>query len=129
LLKLVSGVDLPALGFGMGDVVLLELLKDRNLLPKLDWELDAYVVIADEALRSPALKLIHDLRDAGVASDYSLTPAKIGKQFQAAGALGARFAVVVGPEEWAAGEVTLKNLATQTQERVRISEMVAKLSP
>jgi metallo-beta-lactamase family protein len=34
-MKLVGGVDLPALGFGMGDVVLTELLKDRGLLPKL----------------------------------------------------------------------------------------------
>src|SRR5204862_7288842 len=72
LLKLVSGVDLPALGFGMGDVVLGELLKDRGLLPKIDHGLDAYVVIADEALRPEALKLIHQLRDAGIAVDYSL---------------------------------------------------------
>ena len=70
LLKLVSGVDLPALGFGMGDVVLGELLKDRGLLPKLDWQLDCYVVIADESLRGEALKLIHQLRDAGIAIDY-----------------------------------------------------------
>src|SRR5204863_6534957 len=75
LVKLVSGVDLPALGFGMGDVVLGELLKDRNLLPKMDWALDAYVIIADEALRSDALKLVHELRDTGVAVDFCLTPA------------------------------------------------------
>ncbi len=45
LVKLISGgkVDLPALGFGMGDVVLLELLKARALLPKFDAALDAFV--------------------------------------------------------------------------------------
>ena len=128
LLKLVGGVDLPALGFGMGDVVLGELLKDRGLLPKLDWGLDAFVVIADESLRSAALKLVHDLRDAGVSADYSLTPAKVGKQFQSAGALGARFAVVVGPEEWTAGEVTLKNLATGEQTRVKRDEVGKRIS-
>jgi len=128
LLKLVGGVDLPALGFGMGDVVLGELLKDRGLLPKLDWGLDAFVVIADESLRSAALKLVHDLRDAGVSADYSLTPAKVGKQFQNAGALGARFAVVVGPEEWIAGEVTLKNLATGEQTRIKRDEVGKRIS-
>ena len=128
LLKLVGGVDLPALGFGMGDVVLGELLKDRSLLPKLDWGLDAFVVIADESLRPSALKLVHDLRDAGVSADYSLTPAKVSKQFQNAGALGARFAVVVGPEEWAAGEVTLKNLATGEQTRVKRDEVGKRIS-
>ena len=73
LLKQVSGVDLPALGFGMGDVVLGELLKDRGLLPKLDSGLDCYVVMTDEALRPQALQLIHELRDAGIAVDYALT--------------------------------------------------------
>jgi histidyl-tRNA synthetase len=124
LLKLVGGADLPALGFGMGDVVLTELLKDRGLLPKLDWGLDCYVVIADDALRGEALNLVRKLRDAGVAVDYALTPEKVGKQFQAASALGARFAVVVGPEEWKSGEVKLKNMATSEERRVKIGEIV-----
>jgi len=57
LVKLISGgaVDLPALGFGMGDVVLLEFLKARALLPKFDAALDAFCLIEDEkpALRVP----------------------------------------------------------------------------
>ncbi len=124
LLKLVSGVDMPALGFGMGDVVLTELLKERGLLPKPGRELDCYVVIADESLRAPALKLIHDLRDAGVSIDYSLTPEKVGKQFQAASASGAPFALVVGPEEWATGEVKVKDLATGEEKRLKAEEMI-----
>jgi histidyl-tRNA synthetase len=121
LLEQVSGVDLPALGFGMGDVVLTELLKDRGLLPKADWGLDCYVVIADDALRPEALKLIHQLRDAGIAVDYALTETKVGKQFQSASAGGARYALVIGPDEWKSGEVKLKNLTSETEERVTIS--------
>jgi histidyl-tRNA synthetase len=126
LIHKVTGVgeDLPAAGFGMGDVVLGELLKDRGLLPKADWALDAYVVIADESLRPQTLKLIHELRDAGIAVDYSLTPAKVGKQFQAADALGAGYAVVVGPDEWKNGEVKVKDLATGKEERVKVGEIV-----
>jgi histidyl-tRNA synthetase len=118
LLKQVSGVDLPALGFGMGDVVLTELLKDRGLLPKTDWGLDCYVVIADEALRGEALKLIHQLRDAEIAVDYALTETKVGKQFQSASAGGARYAVVVGSEEWKGGKVKMKDLATGTEQLI-----------
>ena len=53
LLKLISGgkVNLPALGFGMGDVVLVELLKARGLLPKFSAGVDAFCLIEDEALR------------------------------------------------------------------------------
>jgi histidyl-tRNA synthetase len=86
LVKLISGgkVDLPALGFGVGDVVLLEILKARGLLPKFDSPMDVYVLIEDEALRPNSLKLIHDLRAAGYAVEYPLTPAKPDKQFKRA---------------------------------------------
>ncbi len=86
LVKLISGgkVDLPALGFGMGDVVLLEILKARGLLPKFDSPMDVYVLIEDEALRPDSLKLIHDLRAAGYAVEYPLTPTKSDKQFKRA---------------------------------------------
>ena len=86
LVKLISGgkVDLPALGFGMGDVVLLEILKARGLLPKFDSQMDVFVLIEDEALRVISLKLVHDLRAAGYAVEYPITPAKPDKQFKRA---------------------------------------------
>jgi histidyl-tRNA synthetase len=86
LVKLISGgkVNLPALGFGMGDVVLLELLKARGLLPKFDSHMDVFVLIEDEELRPLSLKLVHDLRAAGYAVEYPLTPMKPDKQFKRA---------------------------------------------
>ena len=86
LVKLISGgrVDLPALGFGMGDVVLAELLKARGLLPKFDSQMDVFVLIEDEALRPISLRLVHDLRAAGYAVEYPITPAKSDKQFKRA---------------------------------------------
>ena len=86
LVKLISGgrVDLPALGFGMGDVVLLELLKARGLLPRFDSSTDVFVLVADEALRPQSLKLVQDLRAAGYAVEYPLTAAKADKQFKRA---------------------------------------------
>ena len=86
LVKLISGgkVDLPALGFGMGDVVLAELLKARGLLPKFDSQMDVFVLIEDETLRPISLKLVHDLRAAGYAVEYPITPAKPDKQYKRA---------------------------------------------
>lgn len=86
LVKLISGgkVDLPALGFGMGDVVLLELLKARGLLPQFDSQMNVFVLIEDENLRGLSLKLVQDLRSAGYAVDYPLIPAKADKQFKRA---------------------------------------------
>jgi histidyl-tRNA synthetase len=95
LVKLLSGgkVDLPALGFGMGDVVLLELLKSRGLLPKFDTATDVFVLIEDESLRAQSLKLIQDLRAGGFAVEYPLTPAKPDKQFKRAQELKVAYTV------------------------------------
>jgi len=95
LVRQVSGgkLDLPALGFGMGDVVLAELLKARGRVPAFTPGVDAVVLIEDEALRSESLAVVQRLREAGHAVDYSLVPQKGDKQFKRAQELGARFTV------------------------------------
>ncbi len=113
LVKLISGgkVDLPALGFGMGDVVLLEILKARGLLPRFDAATDVFFLIEDETLRPQSLKLIHDLRAAGFAVDYALTATKPDKQFKRAQELKASFTVKLDSESYA----RIRNLNTRTE--------------
>ena len=113
LVKLVSGgkADLPALGFGMGDVVLLELLKARGALPRFDAVTDVFVLIEDENLRRQSLKLIHDLRAAGFAVEYSLTPAKSDKQFKRAQELKVAHTVRLESESYA----RIRNLKTREE--------------
>jgi histidyl-tRNA synthetase len=129
LVKLISGgsVDLPALGFGMGDVVLLEFLKARALLPKFDAALDAFCLIEDENLRADSLKLIHDLRAAGLVADYSFTPAKSDKQFKRAQDLKAAHTIKL--ERNGAGELTarIKDLKTRQETVVPAAEAVRRL--
>jgi len=128
LVKLISGgkIDLPALGFGMGDVVLLELLKARGLLPKFDGGIDIFCLIEDEALRPDSLKLIHNLRSNGVSVEYSLTKAKSDKQFKRAQELKAARAVRL--ERSPAGELTakLKDLGTREECSLSLLELLAE---
>jgi len=116
LVKLISGgkVDLPALGFGMGDVVLLELLSARKLLPRFQAALDCFCLIEDETLRAESLKLVHELRSAGLAVDYSFTPAKADKQFKRAQELNAAHTVKL--ERNATGGITAKVRNLKTRE-------------
>jgi histidyl-tRNA synthetase len=113
LVKLVSGgkVNLPALGFGMGDVVLLELLKARGLLPKFDSHVDVFVLIEDESLRAPSLKLVQDLRTAGFAVEYFLTPAKPDKQFKRAQELKVGFTAKLESDSY----VRIRNFETRDE--------------
>jgi histidyl-tRNA synthetase len=127
LVKLISGgkVDLPALGFGMGDVVLFELLKARGLLPKFDGGIDVFCLIEDEELRSDSLKLIHDLRMHGLSVEYSLTKAKSDKQFKRAQELKA--VRTVRMERNSTGELTvkLKDLKSREERTISLTEVVS----
>ena len=129
LVKLISGgkVDLPALGFGMGDVVLLELLKARGLLPKFAAALDAFCLIEDETLRPQSLKLIQDLRAAGLAVDYSFTPSKSDKQFKRAQELNVSHTIKL--ERTPSGELItrLKNLKTREERAIDPAEIPTQL--
>ncbi len=127
LLKTIGGVDMPALGFGMGDVVLGELLTERKLWPsKLMKGVDVYLVLVEEKLRPSMLSLAHQLRNAGLSVDYGFNEANVGKQFKAATTREARFAVVMGPDEWKRGVVKLKNLATRDEVEVGVDAIVEK---
>src|SRR6187402_352584 len=123
LVKLISGgkVNLPALGFGMGDVVLLELLKARGLLPQFDAGVDVVVLIEDETLRLQSLKLVQDLRAVGRFVEYALTPTKPDKQFKRAQELKAAHTARIEPD----GNIKVRNLKTREEKSVA-AEVVAQ---
>jgi histidyl-tRNA synthetase len=125
LLQAVSGTDLPALGFGMGDVVLRELLADRGLLPEVGSRIDFYLVAVTENERSHLIRLGHRLREAGRTLEYGLRHQGVGKQLKAAGAVGARAAIIIGPDEVAAGEVVIRVLETGEESRISAAELLS----
>jgi histidyl-tRNA synthetase len=128
LVQLLSGgkVNLPALGFGMGDVVLMELLKARGRLPQFKAGADVVCLIEEESLRARSLALIQELRNAGLSVEYSLTPAKPDKQFKRAQELGARLVCKVQP---AGGElmVQLKDLKTRQERTLAPAEAASSI--
>src|SRR5256712_8046308 len=94
-----SLLDLPALGFGMGDVVLGELLKERGVTPKASIELGAFLIAVGGEDMPWVLKLAHALRERGIAVEYRLRHTGVRKQLELAAARGAPRAVIIGPDE------------------------------
>jgi histidyl-tRNA synthetase len=119
LLQSLGGVDLPALGFGMGDVVLGELLRERGLVPEAASSVDVFLAAITQDDLPHVLGLARELRDVGLRVEYALAPQAVGKQLKLADARSARLAVVVGPDDRARGEVMVKDLRGKTQESVR----------
>ncbi len=128
LLNSLGGADLPALGFGMGDVVLGELLKDRGLHPALPPSIDVFVASVTPDDVSHVLRTAHELRTAGIRVEYAMNANAVGKQLNLANTRGARIAVVIGPDDRAKGEVQLKDLVNKTQEGIPASSLVSRLS-
>ena len=125
LVKLVSGgkTDLPALGFGMGDVVLAEVLKDRGLVPALGQALNAFVQIADESLRNASLGLVQQLRQAGLATEYPLLKAKPDKQLKRALDSKAKWLVTLDTPT----QARVKNLETRGEITIPLVDVAAAL--
>jgi histidyl-tRNA synthetase len=114
-----GAVSLPAVGFAMGDVVLGELIAEvpaargqMEQFVRQENVLDLYLIVAKEERRPDALQHLQQLRDAGWRVDYAIGPAKVGKQFQTAEALGAKATLLFG-DEWPA--VKMKTLSTREE--------------
>lgn len=127
-----GAVTLPAIGFGMGDAVMLEFLKEAPLAIQREAAFHAatsacqiYLVLADEAYRSHAISIAQQLRDASLRVAFSLTSERVGKQFSAAENAGATFAVMIGAE-WP--QVKIKRLSSREEVSVLQEQLVSWLS-
>ena len=117
LFSSLAGIDVPALGFGFGDVVLGELLKERGLAATHGRSLDVFVVPGDPAVsQTGVLEVVAALRDAGFSAIFSYkgaSQANLGKLLKAADASGARYAVIVDGGR-ADGAVAVRNVRVKT---------------
>jgi histidyl-tRNA synthetase len=98
LLKTLGGVDLPALGFGMGDVVLGALLEARGLRVAPVMHPDFWVASEAVDALGDVMTVAAQLRRVGASVEYALRPQALGKQRKAAYSAGASYFVVLAPD-------------------------------
>ena len=127
LIEEVGGPDMPGVGFGLGKERLLLLMEacghDFGAPPApqifLAW-------IGDEA-KLYALKLLHELREQGIRADMDTRERNLKGQMKYANKLGAEYTAVIGGDEVASGEITLKNMSTSEQTKVRRGDLANAL--
>lgn len=117
--------SLPALGFGMGDVVLLELLRSLNLLPQWNAGVDVYCIIPNETSRRASMQIIQKLRNAGFKVEYSLAARKPEKQLRQAIERKASFAAF--PVSGKTTAVRLRNLSSRSESTLSLDDCVKTL--
>lgn len=127
LVKKLGGPDLPASGFAIGDVTLGDCLDRRGLLPQGTNAPDIIAILGGEDERLEALRDLATLRREGFSVIYPLKNQGFGKQFKNAGKSGAKFALIYGGDELAAGKAKVRNLATGEEKLIDRNELATAL--
>ena len=128
LLGALGGEDLPAVGFGLGEAVLLELLLQRERLPSPEPARAAFIVPVSRADHEAAIATVSALRARGVSADIALKDQSVGKALKTAVQSGAKVAIVVGERERSTGLLAFRDLSTGEELSVPLSEIVQRLS-
>jgi len=126
LIELLGGPPTPAVGFGMGDVVISLVMQDKGLVPEhVQAGPDVFLVAATEAAAAQVPGLAATLRRQGIHTRFSYkTTRNVGKLLKEAGAVNARFAVILDDDG-----MQLKNLTTGEQSTVTAKDLPALLRP
>ena len=123
LLSTLGGKDLPATGFGFGDMVIMELLEEKNLIPELISGVDDLVLPLSQDLRDIAVRVAAALRLSDRTVDLVLEDKKMKWAFKHAERVGAKRLVLLAPDEWSRKMIKVKDLETGEEKEVSFKEL------
>jgi len=123
LLSTLGGKDLPATGFGFGDMVIMELLAEKDLIPELVSDIDDIVIPLNSDLRNAAVMVASSLRNSGRTVDLVLEDKKMKWAFKHAERIGAARLVLLAPDEWSRKMVKIKDLDTGEESEISLNDI------
>ena len=124
LLAGLGGPQVPAVGFGMGDVVLEILLREKKRIGSVQNTVDFFIVDASPETFEKKIELAGRLRALGFSTVISYKSIALGKQLKQASQQNTRNTVILGQETLDNGEITLKNMQDGTQQRIALSDFL-----
>ncbi len=110
--ELLAGIDLPAVGFGMGDVVIEILMRRVGAWRVEKKEPKFYVCIASSMFQEEAFSVAAEIRKSGGSAVCEVSERSLSAQLKSASSEGCDFAVILGEREIEAGGVTIRDLAS-----------------
>ena len=123
LLSTLGGKDLPATGFGFGDMVIMEVLAEKGLIPELVSDIDDIVIPLNSDLRNAAVMVAASLRNSGRTVDLVLEDKKMKWAFKHAERIGAARLVLLAPDEWSRKMVKIKDLDTGEESEISLNDI------
>ena len=123
LVEELGGPNLPGMGFGTG----IERILLAASAPEQGHLVDVFFVALSPEARLPAFALAASLRAEGLSCDLDYMDRSAKGQFKQADRAGARFALVLGEEELAAGVCSLRDMTSGEQQTISIVEGLDEL--
>ncbi len=128
LMETYGGKPTPGLGFALGfERTLLALQAAGTVVPSPPIA-EVFVARVEGCTEGDVFGITAALRDAGIAAEMDHQGRSLKSQFKAADRFGARFVVVVGPDELAAGQVTLRDMGTKEENRVDLAGLAGHVA-
>lgn len=112
LIGTLGGKDMPATGFGFGDMVIMELLNQKGIVPDLGHDVQDVVFCLDEANRGDAMAIASRLRQTGRLVDLVLEEKRMKWALRHADRVAAERLVMILPEEWSRGKVKVRDISS-----------------
>ena len=127
LLSTYGGEIVPAVGFGFGDVVVLDVLKDLERFPELPRKLDYTIIPFAREQVGTALNIAAILRQQGSTVDCNFSMKKMKKTLQQAGESGAAKAILLFPDELSENKVVIRDLRLHEQNPIKITDLLSSV--
>jgi histidyl-tRNA synthetase len=124
LVGLFSARQVPGIGFAIGDVTLFDFLATHELLPEAEPEVDVAVIPTSPEMQVEARSVARMLRAAGLRTSTPLELRKVGREIARAANAGASAVIILGPDDWRDGNVTVRDLKSGEQRTVPKQESV-----
>jgi len=119
--------DIPATGASFGLDRVANAMAELGLLPEPRGRCQVLVTVFDDSTRAASLSAAAELRAAGVNTELYLGEGGLRSQFGYADRRGIPLAVIIGPDEQAAGQVAVRDLRSREQETVLVEGLVGKV--
>jgi len=123
LLSLFNVEPIPAIGFGMGDVTIRDVLETYDLLPKTKTKVDVFISALTESAGTQTHLLATVLREKTIRTYTDFTGKKIADQIKRAEEKRARFVIFIGDDELQTKKYKIKCLADGTKKTLSEDEL------
>lgn len=123
LVEELGGKPTPGVGFAAGIERMIMVMNQQ----KINWPkpkcIDIFIVKVSAENKDTAFRLLQKIRNSGLSADLDYSNGSLKSQMRIANKIGARYTIIVGEEELSKDMVTLRNMQTKEQKKVKLDEI------